>query len=508
MFAKQAQDEIEQWRQQAKSPHYQLDWRWVERFRELAAYDSHGWLAIAGPFTEEEQQQWHALFPSRTEEAVKEQLASLITQSRERELAAAITQQREPCLRYPALEIEQVRRRLACLLALDAEINQNEPNVIVRRLYQGAIEEELDYLRLIEATYEDNTEKYWACNLRLMPLPTAEEVAYGLSHIKRMVFQGSKRPESAEVSQQFSEFLRTRLHISLDLASTTEDIQQVQVATSPSSAQTPPLVSTQATKRFFEAVLHESGYQGWQVVIDAAATHPRIEQALRQFFLPNKYFSLNEITYWLVHELAGHVARCVAGERSPLGLLGIHTKNSLPTEEGLALYHERQVATLHGQTIREMGDWMGALATGLAAGVVTPPQTFLSLCSFFETYAVLNQLLKRPDMERQKAHQAARKYALSLCLRVYLGVPDLERAGVCYLQDAVYLHGRRMIERAVAEDETILDRLAVGVVALELLPDLQELGIMSAPQPLMRLAYDSDLHTRILSFETPEEQAD
>jgi hypothetical protein len=65
-----------------------------------------------------------------------------------------------------------------------------------------------------------------------------------------------------------------------------------------------------------------------------------------------------------------------------------------------------------------------------------------------------------------------------------------------------------MIERAVAADNTVLDRLAMGVVALELLPDMQELGIISAPQPLMALAYDPDLDTRILSLETPEEQAD
>ncbi len=440
MFAKEALDEIDQWRRNAASSRHQLDWRWVERYRELAAYDSHGWLAPTGPFTQEEQQQWDALFPTRAEQAVKEQLGTLITQARERELAAAIAQQREPRLRYPAIEIEDVRRRLTTLLELDTEINQNEPNAIVRRLYHGAIEEEVDYLHLIEATYEGDTEKYWACNLRLMPLPTAEEVAYGLSHIKRLVLQGLKKPESAEVSQRFSEFLHTRLHVSLDPASNSEDTQEAQTETSPSSTQSPDMVSIQATKRFFEAALQESGYEGWQVVIDAAATHPRIEQGLRQFFLPNKRFSLNEIKYWFTHELAGHVARCIAGERSSLGLLGIHTKNSLPTEEGLALYHERQIAALHGASTNETGIWTGALATGLASGVVTPPQTFLPLCTFFENYAVLNQLLKRPRIDRQRAQQEARKYALSICLRIYRGVPDLERAGVCYLQDAVGPH--------------------------------------------------------------------
>ena len=42
------------------------------------------------------------------DEATKEQLATLLVQSRERELAAAFAEQREPRLRYPAIEIEEV----------------------------------------------------------------------------------------------------------------------------------------------------------------------------------------------------------------------------------------------------------------------------------------------------------------------------------------------------------------------------------------------------------------
>jgi len=41
MFAKQALDEIEQWRNQATSPEHQLDWRWIGRFRALVAYDGY-----------------------------------------------------------------------------------------------------------------------------------------------------------------------------------------------------------------------------------------------------------------------------------------------------------------------------------------------------------------------------------------------------------------------------------------------------------------------------------
>src|SRR5260370_31195943 len=143
----------------------------------------------------------------------------------------------------------------------------------------------------------------------------------------------------------------------------------------------------------------------------------------------------------------------------------------------------------------------GGVATGQSSGSVSPPQTFHALFTFFEQYSLLSRRLRRPDTNRQKAQRQARAYALSTCLRTFRGVPDLQRVGVCYLQDTVHLHGLRVIEQAVIKDETVLDRLAVGVCAIEYLPDLRELGILSAPQPLRKLAYDPNLDSPVLSFE-------
>jgi len=500
-LTRKAMEEIEQWRRQASSPRYQLDWRWVERYRELAAYDSYWWLTWAGPFTEEEQQQWDRLFSPPLDEITREQLSNLLLRSRERELEAARALQREPRLSYPAIDIADVRRRITALLALKAEIDQREPNAIVRHLYQETIGEEGDFLRLIEATYEGNTEQFWACNLRLFPLPTAEDMQEAFSRVVHTVQQGFNHPETAEVSQQLDEFLRTRLRLSFGPWAHEHTMQGEQQAMAPSSGQPRRMVSADTARRFFTAVLQAGGFEGWQVVIDPNATNARVEQGLRRFFLPEQRFALEKIRHLLTHELLGHVGQCVAGERSVLGLLGIHTKNSQPTEEGLALYHERQLAVLYEQPFNESGMYNGMLATGLASGIVTPPQTFHALFTFFEQYSLLSRLLRRPDTNRQKAQRQARAYALSTCLRTFRGVPDLQRMGVCYLQDTVHLHGLRVIEQAVIKDETVLDRLAVGVCAIEHLPDLRELGILSAPQPLRKLAYDPNLDSSVLSFE-------
>jgi tetratricopeptide (TPR) repeat protein len=504
MFAKNALDEIDEWRRNGSSELYQLDWRWVERYRTLASFDSYWWLAPTGSFTEEEQQQWNRLFSTNIDVATKEQLGTLIAASRERELEEAIAGQREPELHYPAIDIADVRRRIEGLLQLSTEIGQQETNAIVRRLYQGTVEEEIDFLRLIEAAYERDSERFWEYNLRLNPVPTLEEMHYTLSRVRHIILQGSLYPETQEASQRVIQCLCDRFGLSLDLSYDEQEAEELQKNIPLSSSSTKRMVSPQAAKRFFEVVLQEGGYEEWQVVIDPNASVPRIEQGLRHIYLPDSPISVNQIKHDLSHELAVHVARCIAGERSPIRLLGIHTKHSLETEEGLATYHDIQTAKMLGQPYDETGIWFGTLATGLASGVVTASQTFLPLFAFFEAFIFLYRLLKRPDQDVQTAQKYARKLALARCLRTYRGVPDLTRAGVCYSKDALYLRGLRKIEQALAEDETVLDRLAVGVVALELLPDLKELGIMTNPQPLRQLAQNPDLDAYILSFEETE----
>jgi len=507
VFAKQALDEIEQWREKAGSARHQLDWRWVERYRALAAFDSYWWWTATGPFNGEEQRQWDQLFAPDMDEATKERLGTLLAGSRERELAAAIAEQREPRLQYPAIDIEEVRARIAALRQLDAEIGLDEPNAIVRKIYQATIAEEIDFLRMIEATYQGDMEKYWECSLRFTPVPTREELEYALSRVRHYLLQGLLRPDTAEASERVVQLLRERLGLTLDLSSTEQEAQALQQVAPLSSSRPRRMVSPQTARRFFEAVLRDHGYQEWQVIIDPNASVPRIEQGLRHVYLPAGPISLQQIKSDLSHELAGHVARCIVGERSLLGLLGIHTARSLQSEEGLASYYDIQTARLTGQPHDETSLWFGTLATGLASGVMTPAQTFLPLFTFFEAFILLYRLLRRPDQDAQTARQFARKLALARSLRTFRGVPDLNRAGVCYTKDALYLRGLRKIEQAATEDEAVLDRLAVGVVALEYLPDLRELGIVFAPQPLRQLAQNPDLDAYILSFEESEERA-
>lgn len=504
MIAREALEEIKQWQQKTVAPQHQLDWRWVERFRTLTTYDSYWWLTWAGPFTCDEQKEWDRLFAPPLDEMSKGQLGKLMTASRKRELEAALAEQREPRLHYPAIEIEEIRRRIEAQEKLDAEIAQQEPNVIVRKLYHEAIAEELDYLHLIEAVYERNTERFWECTQRLHPLPSREEMVYALGYMQNIIEQGMAAPTATTVQaiQQFQEYLSTQLHLSPDLLAeaAAPDKKPAIPSSVPSSSKR--YISAEAAQRFFTTVLQESGYEGWQVVLDPHGGMARVERGARCLFLPDKRFTLAEIRRVFVHELAGHVERCVAGERSPLGLLGLQMKNSGPTHEGVALYHERQVLASRGEILNDSGMRIGMLSVGLAAGVIIPAQTFSKLCAFLEQLSLLLFALNNSQTERSKAQRSAHRYALNTCLRVYRGVPDLEQAGICYTQDVVHLRGLRLVEQTVAADASVLGCLAVGACALEHLPDLQELRIISAPQPLLHLAHATDLDEYICSFET------
>jgi Domain of unknown function (DUF1704) len=502
---KEAQQAMGQWLSQTTPPEQQIDRRWIGRYRELTSQDSYWWLSWAGPFTEEEQRQWDRLYTPPVGEATKELVAPLLKQSRERELEAALAEQREPRLWYPAIEINEVRRRITALVGLAAEIEREEPNEIVRLLYHGAIENDVDYLRMIEATHEGDTERYRALNQRIFHVPTPDEMTQAFTWVRKMIQQGIERPATTEISQRLISFLHERLHLSLDLSAGKDDPPLVRART---PVEQPQTISAEAARAFYDTVLWESGYEGWQVIIDYAGGGTRVESGLRQLILSQERFTLEQVRILLAHELAGHVARSFAGEHSPIGLLGIGTRDYAATEEGLALYHERRVDELHGQVLDDSGLMSGMLATGLASGVVTPPQTFSSLYTFFETLLLLYRLLRRPWEDVQTAQKRVHRLVLTRCLRTYRGVPDLGQAGVCHLQDVTYLRGLLLIERMTAEDETVLDRLAVGKIACALLPLLHPLKMIPPPQPLRQLAYDPELDSYILSFASLEEDAE
>ncbi len=251
-------------------------------------------------------------------------------------------------------------------------------------------------------------------------------------------------------------------------------------------------------------MLLEYGFSGWIIQLDHATNNFRIEANIQTLFLPAyKPLSLARVRELLGHELEIHVLRAEAGKASPLALLAEGTRNFLTIDEGMAVYYDQQTAQTQNEVLGEASamTWIGTLATGLAAGVLSTPQTFLHLQHLLERLYLLDRLLSKREGDLGKAAATARRLALNRCLRTYRGVPDLTVAGICYAKDAIYLRGYLQLQQAVKEAPGVLDQLMVGKIAYEHLPDMKELGITIPSIRPRWYAQRPDLDEYILSFD-------
>jgi hypothetical protein len=489
----------------------QLDARWFKLYQSMVSFDLFTWLAPAGPFTVEEQREWEQLF-GREDDAARERMGTIMARSRDRELAVALEEQREPRLCYPAIAIERVCQSRRSLQQLYREIATVEQNRVVRGLYLDAIDEQLDLLHMVEATYYGDADAFAHYNYRVCPVPSPQEMDYAFGRLLKQLRRGLKRQETVALSMHLLEYLRhRRLFSSLEtLDEGEEDEQEAPRAAQQEMPSSPVQVTFPATtvKLLFEAVLHDYDLDHWRVLIDPAALAARVEPQIRAILLPETPLPFDKVVYLLSHELESHLLRFVAGERSALALLGVGTKGYLATEEGLALHADLMTARARNPQAPERIPWLGTLATGLAggaslsSGAVIAAHSFRALFLFLEQYHLLLELLKQGATQASEAmRERARSLALTRCLRTFRGVPDLTQQGICSMKDTSYVRGYLTIKEALSEQgEEVLTRLMVGAVALEQLPDLATLGIITPAVRPRWFARDPDLLERITSL--------
>jgi tetratricopeptide (TPR) repeat protein len=511
MFARDALEEIRRQESSQVSPS-QYDAQWVDRYRDLVSFDSFAWLT-ATHFTAAGQEEWGHLYPRRGEDEVKKRIETLLAAGKQRELLSALAEQREPQFFYPAIPLSEVRDRIEQLGVLAGEIRQREENEIVRRFYlgapdgsaKGAIPYQIEYLRAIEATALSDSESFWRHICAISPPPTEQEMRFALSRVKWFIQHGRELGYAREVSERVARFVEQRLLLSVDKLPETREIRSApRIDTSlygkPASSLVRREFPPEAVKNLFNSLFREQGCEGWEAVIDYAANNTRIEPGLRHYILAGKPYSSGKLIEQIAHEWGAHVSPRVAGELSTLGLLGLGTGWSLTTEEGLGLFYELELARRTGQRFDEAKIYLGTLSTGLAAGVLVPPQTFLPLYTFLADFLLLYRLVYLGNEEMETAQTKARTVAQTRCLRTYRGVPDLSQPGICYPKDAVYQRGLFQVYDAVAQDPAVLDWLAAGVVALEQIDDLKALGIPPAAHSSRALLEEPDLEAYILSF--------
>ena len=471
----------------------QLDSRWFERYLALASYDDMPWLVAAGPFTPQEQDAWQRL-QANQDESARRRRADLLVQSRQRELEESIATRRTPRLLYPSIPIEEVREKIRGFERLQAEIETQEQNAIVRRLYKDTITEHLHTLQLVEGMYNQDCLGVMQHNLFLYGGITALEMAEALTQLFLMLKQAKEHPQAAPLAERMLKQLKSwHLHM--------EDyVDREQPATPKLVAKKPgkTVFSAQAVQRFFTEVLAEYHFGDWKAVLSYEREHTSVDLDLCTVFIPgNAHFSAMKICELLAEEIETHAFRSVAGRKSPLALLGSGTQGFLPTEEGLAVNYILEVAAAHG--FRKSYSWITTLAPGLAAGVVTPPLCFLDLYDFLYTAFLISNLLSGKYDTEEEVHAGAKAEALSRTTRTFRGIPDLSVSGACSLKDRVYLQGYLEVSNAL--QQVPRERLLVGSIGIARLADMAELNLHTPAIAHLRKALDPDLFEHIARFE-------
>lgn len=109
--------------------------------------------------------------------------------------------------------------------------------------------------------------------------------------------------------------------------------------------------------------------------------------------------------------------------------------------------------------------------------------------------------LRRPDQSKEEAEAKARDMAVSRCLRLFRGKPNLAVEG-CWTKDVIYQRGLALVEQVVKEDSSILSYLSLGKMAREHLPLLQELQILpTLPASGQNVMSEEELEALLVSFE-------
>src|SRR6266567_2238468 len=477
---------------------YQLDSQWYQHYHSLAAYDDLQWLSQAGPFLEVEQREWDSLFCRRHEEEVKQRLSDMIVQSRQREFSQSLAEHRMPRITYPAIDIDDVRTRLSGFRMLKEQIESREQNAVVRRLYVEKIEEHLQILHLVEATYHQDTNGVKTYNELLYGKPTIAEMTVALREFFHMLQRARGHTEAGELAEHLLKQMR-QWHIYPEDFVVREEQKPGNQSPLRRKELYRKFLSPTAVHRFFKEVFSDYQFTEWQIVPSPERDNTSMDLDLCELYLPTRNrFSAVKMCELLAEEIETHVYRSVAGKKSSLALLSSGTKGYLPTDEGLAIRYVQQMRKAQGFGSKAYS-LITTLAPGMASGVIFPPFNFTTLYDFLEkAFLTSNLLADRYDIKAE-AEESARQEALVRVARTFRAVPDLEAVGVCSLKDRVYLQGHLEVSEKLETVE--VERLLVGSIGIGQLEDMAELGILKPAISHRRFALEPDLLDRATAFE-------
>lgn len=198
-------------------------------------------------------------------------------------------------------------------------------------------------------------------------------------------------------------------------------------------------------------------------------------------YIPERTITPSRAERLLIHEIEVHVLRRENSYKTNVALIIHGLDNYIRTEEGLALYYQKQLLDPAAQT---PGFWDAfTVAHGMHDNF---PELFERIF-----------LLKR-EIESKKptslTEDQIKEFAWNRCLRVYRGIHHPTQDGCIYVRDHIYRSGLQEVEEHIKTDgEQFLPLLFSGRVGIHHIPLLKQLHIEQGETPRM---ISKDLFTK------------
>lgn len=337
-----------------------------------------------------------------------------------------------PILDYPELALFDGASLTSQLTELKSDIESEETNETVKRLYVAKIDETLTMVRMLEAAKIGDDKLFCAESSNVYGDLDQKAVDYVLSIVRAKAKYSTVHGDEEKVAAA-NRLLAILPEVDEDYVD--ESIAMLPPLTPSGGKVTDAAIAAEA----FEALLKKLQIDDWTVLIDEpkGITNFSVSQEYKTIHIPGtaalvkRSMSNRKLHGLIIHEIGAHVVRRFNGAKSKLRLLGLGLDRYIKGEEGVATYYEQKVtgARSFAGTARYFSI---ALATGRCDGV---PRDFR------ETFEVLCDYRLLYKRERVSRRESVRILAYNDSVRIFRGT-SCRTKGAVYYKDTAYFSNR------------------------------------------------------------------
>jgi hypothetical protein len=389
-------------------------------------------------------------------------------ESRTKEMERFLNNEVEnPTLNYPKLKMEELKDREARYLELKADILSKETNPVVAQTYRWKLNENIASNRKLQAVLNGDMHKFKRYSEFLDGNPSMEIFSYNVAILRRRLEKevSSDDPNIKSAARDLLAVLPMNLPDSgIEIVSGSEEIlDRVEQSIKGQFGSVLELdedikYAPDAVRDTLEEAVKQVGGDDWNVVIDyeTSKTAVSVKSLTKEVIVPSKKAPISAMMLkkLIAHEVGGHVARSINGERSKLILLRLGLDRDDRGEEGVAVLNEQAVKRNLEIRISEP-----YVSIGLAYGLDGTPRDFRGVFEVLKKYHMFMQLKEGKTV--QEAREISNERAWNRCVRTFKGT-DCKTKGVCSTNDMAYGEGNIAIWRLLKKDSSALLKFSLG----------------------------------------------